>query len=169
LEKFTVRFSDSAKKITMHRQCRIFQSENNRTDKPTNYISYIVKIRTFMLRTRIRHVYTPCMAHIAARSHLDRLPMTDGRSAEARYLRRIRADLIAQCGGTPTATQFLLIDRIAALSSRVRTMDCDPLSVHSTREYLDATATLGQLLTQLGVQAAPPANIRRRPFCEAAA
>jgi hypothetical protein len=85
----------------MFRQCRIFQSENNRIDNSTSYISYIVKIRTFMLPTRIRGVYTARMAHIAARSHRDRLPMTDGRSAEARYLRRIRAELIAQCGGTP--------------------------------------------------------------------
>jgi hypothetical protein len=122
----------------------------------------------FLLSTRARPVYTRGMASIASRLSANRVPVTDGRSAEARFLRRIRADLSLQCGGKPTAIQYLLIDRIAQLSLRIHALDHDPLSGYSTREYLDATATLGQLLTQLGVQAVTPTNMRR-PFCEAAA
>jgi hypothetical protein len=144
---------------SMLRQCRIFQSENNRIDQSTSYISYIIKIRTFMLPTRIRPVYTACMASIASRSSAHRVPITDGRSAEARYLRRVRGELIAQCGGTPTATQHMLIDCIASVSLRINLLDSD-VSEHTGREYLDLTVTLAQLLAQLGVQpAAAPSSI----------
>ncbi|MFL5282486.1 MAG: transposase, partial [Rhodopila sp.] len=52
-----------------------------------------------------------------------RLPIGDGRSAEAQYAKRVRNELIAQCGGTVSASQRLLIDRIASL--RIHLLDSD--------------------------------------------
>ncbi len=40
----------------------------------------------------------------------------DLRSSEGRFLRRIRAELAAHCGGKPSATQRELIDRAAWLA-----------------------------------------------------
>jgi hypothetical protein len=52
------------------------------------------------------------MALITATSHAGHLPISDGRSAESRYLRRVGTALIAQCGSTPSASQKMLIYRI---------------------------------------------------------
>jgi hypothetical protein len=94
----------------------------------------------------------------------------DGRTREARLVKRLRNDLIAQCGGTVSASQRLLIDRIASLSLRIHLLDSDT-SVHTGCEYLDLTVTLAQLLAQLGVQpAASVSSIMHSPQqCEAAA
>jgi hypothetical protein len=90
-----------------------------------------------------------------------RLPVGDGRSTEAQYVKRVRNALIAQCG-KPTASQRLLIDRIASLSLRIHLMDCD-VPEHTGREYLDLTVTLAHLLAQLGVQPAAPTSIMPCP------
>jgi hypothetical protein len=68
-------------------------------------------------------VYTSGLAQIAATSPPDRLPLTDGRTAESRYLKRICAEPVAQCGGAPSASERLLIDRAVMLSLRVLQMD----------------------------------------------
>jgi hypothetical protein len=100
------------------------------------------------------------MANVAAGSRPDRLPITDGRSAEACFSRRITADLIAQVGGAPTATQRLLIGRIASLSLRVHLLDQDP-ELSDRDEYLGATRLLAELLGQLDVPA--PASLHSMP------
>src|SRR4051794_144519 len=117
----------------------------------------------FLLSTRTRPVYTCGMASIASRLSANRVPVTDDRSAEARFLRRIRADLSLQCGGKPTATQHMLIDRIARLSLRIHALDYDP-ALSGSDEYLGLTRLLADLLTHLGVQpAAPISNFVPRP------
>jgi len=109
------------------------------------------------------------MASIASRLSANRVPVTDGRSAEARFLRRIRADLSLQCGGKPTATQHMLIDRIARLSLRIHALDYDP-ALSCSDEYLGLTRVLAELLAQLGVQpaAAPSSVMPANSHCEAA-
>jgi hypothetical protein len=97
------------------------------------------------------------MAQIEPVSRHGRLSLGDGRSAEAQYAKRVRNELIAQCGGTLTATQRILIDRIASLSLRIHLMDCD-VPEHTGREYLDLTVTLAHLLAQLGVPPASPVS-----------
>jgi len=54
------------------------------------------------------------------RGKLDRL---DHRSAEARFMAEVRAELTLHVGGAPTATQNALIDRAAWLRLHLRTMD----------------------------------------------
>src|SRR5690349_15619323 len=99
------------------------------------------------------------MAPIATTSPTDRLPITDGRSADARFVKCLRADLIEQCGGSPTASQRLLIDRIAILSLRIRLVDADP-NLPDRIEYLDLTRLLADLLAQLGAPPPAPAAMR---------
>ncbi|MFL5253940.1 MAG: hypothetical protein ACJ8AI_13795 [Rhodopila sp.] len=99
------------------------------------------------------------MPKIGAIYGIDTRLKRDGRTREARLVKRLRNDLIAQCGGTVSASQRLLIDRIASLSLRINLLDSD-VSEHTGREYLDLTVTLAQLLAQLGVQpAAAPSSI----------
>ena len=97
------------------------------------------------------------MPQIEPASRHGRLPIGDGRSAEAQYAKRVRNELIAQCGGTVSASQRLLIDRIASLSLRIHLLDSDT-SVHTGREYLDLTVTLAHLLAQLGIPPAAPVS-----------
>jgi hypothetical protein len=52
------------------------------------------------------------MPHTGAIYSIDTRLKRDGRTREARLVKRLRNDLIAQCGGTVSASQRLLIDRI---------------------------------------------------------
>jgi hypothetical protein len=107
------------------------------------------------------------MARIEPISRPGRLPVGDGRSAESQFLRRVRAGLAEQCGGTPTATQHLLIDRIAVLSLRIQLIDNDPM-LPDRVEYLDLTKLLAVLLAQLAGHPAPSSTVHH-PCREAAA
>src|SRR3954452_15297826 len=91
------------------------------------------------------------MPSVAATSHADRLPVTDGRSAEAQYLRRIRDELRQHVGGAPTIAQKLLIDRVAHVALRLHALDCEPMLPENS-EYLEMTRLLGELLAQIGAQ-----------------
>jgi hypothetical protein len=109
------------------------------------------------------------MRQIEPSSRHERLPVTDGRSAEARFIRRVTTELLAQCGNAPSASQRLLIDSIAQLSLRINLLDND-LSARDTGEYVRATATLAQLLAQLDAQpsAARSSIMSANSHCEAA-
>src|SRR3954452_11231336 len=91
------------------------------------------------------------MPSVAATSHADRLPVTDGRSAEAQYLRRIRDELRQHVGGSPTIAQRLLIDRVAHTALRLHALDCEPM-LPKNADYLDLTRLLADLLAQIGAQ-----------------
>jgi len=79
----------------------------------------------------------------------------DGRSADGRFLRRVRADLALHCGGKPSATQHALIDRIAWLRLRIAAMDSRTASAKQmtecdSRTYLAWVGTLSRLMRELG-------------------
>src|SRR4051794_37639548 len=97
------------------------------------------------------------MPKIGAIYGIDTRLKRDGRTREARLVKRLRNELIAQCGGTVSASQRLLIDRIASLSLRVHLLDSD-VPEHTGRECLDLTVTLAHLLAQLGVPPASPVS-----------
>jgi len=86
------------------------------------------------------------------------LARLDGRTREARLLRQIRAELTAHCGGSPSATQRIAIDRAAALTLHVARMDAKAaeqggMSDHARREYLAADSSLRRMLQLLGADA----------------
>ena len=79
----------------------------------------------------------------------------DGRSADGRFLRRVRAELALHCGGKPSATQHALIDRIAWLRLRIAAMDSNsasakPMTECDSRTYLAWVGTMSRLMRELG-------------------
>jgi hypothetical protein len=76
-------------------------------------------------------------------------------------MRGVRADLIAHLGGSPSAVQRALIDRIAMLSLHValfdaRAVDSGTLNERDSRAYLAYSNSLSRALRLLGLKAAPP-------------
>jgi hypothetical protein len=101
-------------------------------------------------------------------SHAGRLPITDGRSAEAQYIRRLRAELRQHVGGAPTIAQRLLIDRVVNIALRLHALDCEPILLENG-DYLELTRMLTELLAQLSDQPAPASIVHRPPIHEVAA
>jgi hypothetical protein len=93
----------------------------------------------------------------------NKVPSGDGRSADARLMRRVREELTRHVGGNPSATQIALIDRAAMLTLHVSKMDqraveAGEFSDHASRQYLAWSNTLTRTLRQLGLEAAKPAK-----------
>jgi hypothetical protein len=63
-----------------------------------------------------RHGIDP---HIRA----DSLAKIDARTTAGRILTKVRSDLIAHCGGTPSVAQKLLIERAAAIALHLARLD----------------------------------------------
>lgn len=100
------------------------------------------------------------MGHSLLGQKHSKVPSTDGRSIDGRFLRRVREQLSAHCGNAPSVTQRALIERAAWLSLHVARFDvmalaAGGLSDHATRQYLSYSNSLGRLLRQLGLQAPP--------------
>jgi hypothetical protein len=112
------------------------------------------------------------MAAIGPYSRPPALAKLDGRSSEARMMRKVRNDLVAHVGGKPSATQSMIIERIVNLSLRVATMDrkftaTGVVTEHDTAQYLAWSNSLSRALRELGMKGAPPKaptleEIRRR-------
>ena len=89
------------------------------------------------------------------------LAKVDGRTREARLMARTRADLVAHCGGSPSATQRALIERAVNLSVRVAAMDAKfvedgTMTEHDSRTYLAWSNTLARTMRQLGLNGPAP-------------
>ena len=89
------------------------------------------------------------------------LAKLDGRSSEARLMRKVRNDLVAHVGGKPSVTQSMLIERIVNLSLRVATMDrkftaTGEMTEHDTATYLAWSSSLSRLLRELGMKGTAP-------------
>lgn len=63
------------------------------------------------------------MPALAPSSSPATLAKLDGRTKEARLVRQVRRDLLAQVGGNPTAVQRALIERAVQLHLQVANMD----------------------------------------------
>ena len=101
----------------------------------------------------------PESAPISSRLH--------GNSTERRAAARLRADLIAHCGGHPSATQMAMIDQATELKLRLAVMDQDFIrtsrrSAHASRDYLAWSNSMVRLLRQLGLKGAAekPPNLQ---------
>jgi hypothetical protein len=82
---------------------------------------------------------------------------------EARFCNHVRAELTAQVGGTPTATQKYLIERIVMTLLRIELMDCvalknSTLTESQARDYLAWNNTVSRMLRSLGTK---PASAER--------
>jgi hypothetical protein len=87
------------------------------------------------------------------------LARLDKRSREGVYLRRKRAELIAHCGGQPSAIQLMLIERASWLSLKVAMLDArlamDAMTDHDTAYYIAWVRSLVRVLRELGIEAPP--------------
>jgi hypothetical protein len=86
------------------------------------------------------------------------LAKLDGRTREARLMRETRAALVAHVGGTPSATQAVLIDRCVQLTLRVAAMDrkfaeSGSMTQHDSNFYLAWSNSLSRALRDLGMKA----------------
>jgi hypothetical protein len=93
----------------------------------------------------------------------NKVPSHDGRSADARLLRKTRAELTAHCGGKPSATQLALIDRAAMLTLHVSKMDLKAVEAgeftqHASNQYLAWSNALSRTLAKLGLEGSKPAK-----------
>ena len=84
------------------------------------------------------------------------LATRDGRTRQARMVKLLRRELEAQCGGTPTVAQRLLIERVAALSYLLADLDAQaaskPLRGDDLTSYLSLHGHLARALERLGVK-----------------
>jgi hypothetical protein len=97
------------------------------------------------------------MPRIGPHSRPDKLQIVDGRLAEAKLMARVRAELTQHLGGSPSATQRILIDRAAALSLHIHLMDRESarsggMSERNGRQYLAWSNALTRVLKQIGLK-----------------
>ncbi len=94
------------------------------------------------------------------------------RTSVSRFLLTTRTELIAHCGGHPSITQKLMIERICMTLLRIELMDRDALNSDTpgeiterqARDYLAWVNTAGRLLRTLGIE---PASSRQLSPAEA--
>ncbi|GAN78295.1 hypothetical protein [Acidisphaera rubrifaciens] len=84
----------------------------------------------------------------------------DGRSRQARALRRFRADLVAHVGGKPNAAQEALIASLCQLRLRLLALDQSfatrgAMTETESRHYRGWVSTFHAGLRELGLDAAP--------------
>lgn len=89
-----------------------------------------------------------------------RFTSIDGRTREARLMKRVRAALVAHVGGSPTAAQDFLIRRAATLALQIDLMEREaaarggPMSIGTGRDYLAWSNALERCLRSLGIEGA---------------
>lgn len=72
-------------------------------------------------------------------------------------MKQTRRDLIRHCGGSPSVTTRMLIERAVTLSAYLSRLDGEALSPaglsdHRRREYLAADGSLRRTLRELGLE-----------------
>ena len=87
------------------------------------------------------------------------LAKLDNRTREARWMRRVAADLRRHVGGQPSAVQEQLIQRAAWLALRLAQLDAkiadgESFTEHDSKAYLAWTSTFSRLLKLLGMKPA---------------
>jgi hypothetical protein len=87
----------------------------------------------------------------------------DGRSRAARFIREVRDELTAHCGGKPSATQRALIETVAYMRLRITTLDRkfseSGQTEHDGRSYLALANSHARLLTKLGMKGVPAPRV----------
>ncbi|MDE1906711.1 MAG: hypothetical protein KGH75_09725 [Rhodospirillales bacterium] len=97
------------------------------------------------------------MKPITPHSRPGKLAILDGRRAEARRMKEIRLELAQHVGGKPSATQRLLIDRVAMMMLRMELMDKEalngtPMADRDQRAYLGWANAVSRALRHLGLK-----------------
>lgn len=101
---------------------------------------------------------------IGPHSRPGRLLKLDRRTREARLMRSVTAELTAHVGGHPSATQKLLIDRLARVVLRLELFDQKlasgtPPTDHDGRVYGALHNSLRLMARELGMKPEPPPKL----------
>jgi hypothetical protein len=84
-----------------------------------------------------------------------KLGVVDGRRAEAKFMMKVRTDLMRHVGVDPTAMQRLIVEQCVALSLRIHLMDREFFKQGGmTGDYVTLVDARSRLLQQLGINAA---------------
>jgi hypothetical protein len=82
----------------------------------------------------------------------------DGRSREGRYLAAVRAQLVAHLGGSPSAPQRMIVDRLAVVALRLALFDekiiAGSLTDNDARTYGALHNSFRLLIREIGLKAA---------------
>jgi hypothetical protein len=105
-----------------------------------------------------------------------RLAKLDGRTREARFIAKLRADLVRHVGGSPSITEAELIDMACDIAFEIEAMkrrraDRDAtLSLHDHRAFLAYQNTFRRTLAALGMKGAEarPQSLAERMAAAAA-
>jgi hypothetical protein len=81
----------------------------------------------------------------------------DGRTHDGRLMRDARQALIEHCGGAPSVTQRMLIDRVVALAVHLARMDrkaieAGEMALHASNQYIAWSNCLTRTLRALGTK-----------------
>jgi hypothetical protein len=111
------------------------------------------------LTTRFDANYIGDMKPLSPHSRPDALAKRDGRTREARLLKRVYSDLISHVGGTPSATQLALIEQVAQIRIRLAAFDrryaeTGTMTEHDSRTYLAWANTHARIMARLGLKPA---------------
>lgn len=102
------------------------------------------------------------MRRLSPYSTPDTLAKLDGRSKEARLLKRTRSELLAQLGRKPSVAQAMLVDRVAWLHVHLSLLDGKMAGAapaeRDARQYLAWANTMAKLLARLGLDQPPPSD-----------
>jgi hypothetical protein len=111
-------------------------------------------------RLPLRTMCASVMDQSSARQKQVKVPPQDGRSADARLMRRTREALALHCGVKPSATQRALIDPAAWLTLCGARLDEKAItssgvqSPHAAKQYPAYSNSLTRTLRQLGLKGA---------------
>ncbi len=97
------------------------------------------------------------------------LAKLDGRTKSARLIRDMRADLVAHVGGSPSATQRVLIERAVRLAAHLDRMDAEAfeaggMSDHARKQYLAWDGSLRRAMLALGLDGKPEPKASLRDY-----
>ena len=97
------------------------------------------------------------------------LTKLDGRTKSARLIRDMRADLVAHVGGSPSATQRVLIERAVRLAAHLDRMDAEAfdaggMSEHARKQYLAFDGAMRRAMLALGMDGKPKPKASLREY-----
>ena len=100
--------------------------------------------------------YAPEMARTRPYSRPSVLAGIDHRTREGRIMAGVRAELTEHVGGSPSATQRVLIERAAQLTLRLAMLEArpSPMDDHAANQYLAWSNSLVRLMARLGMTGA---------------
>jgi hypothetical protein len=109
-------------------------------------------------KNRVSAHSAPLRRRFGAYSRLGSLALIDGRSKEAKFIQRHRAELAGHCGGSPSAVQTALIERCCWLALRLAQLEAKmamgELTDHDSNYFIAWSNAYARTVSRLEVDSA---------------